>query len=263
MSEEKKPSKKKEPSQQKRPPKEKKSEVRRNYLLRIPESKAGPNPESESGFPLIQVWDEKDYIIPANLNPYIDHPERLYPLDELVRAFYPILDDDHRSNNTFLPIRCASEPGINNAEESMENLLNEAVAAVDAGELPAQRTEPPHSIRSLDFVSWLDVRYGLKNEPWIGGLMQASMVENRHSDDFTKVRWYERDFRLSKKRAAIVRCLWDAGDQGVPWHALKAEASITGEDARMEKTFTGLANWRELVESNPHKRGRWRMRRPN
>lgn len=165
------PEKKRTPKK-KRPSKKKTPVVRRNSLARISDGIMARNPDTESGFPLREVWDEKEYIIPASLNPFIDHKERLYPLDELIRHFYFILDDDYRSNNTFLPVRCDSERGINSAEESMRNLLSEAVAAIDGGELPAQRAEHPYPIQSVDFVCWLDERYGFKHKPWIRGLVQ-------------------------------------------------------------------------------------------
>lgn len=85
--------------------------------------------------------------------------------------------------------------------------------------------------------------------------------EFRHSDDYSSVVLRGQVFRLSRRRAAVIRRLHQARLQGVPevpWREIRD--LLTGFDSypdSMRDIFRGQDNWRQLVCSE--KKGFWRL----
>lgn len=142
------------------------------------------------------------------------------------------------------------------------SLMGEALDAGDSGEfeLPPEGSSGRRS-RQVDFDAlfrWVDETGTVPNIP-----LPMRLHYGRHSDDFRRVRWRGREFKLSMKRAAMVRSLWEAAQAGAPGvssKTLKEEAGILDPDQRIQDSFEDLPDWRELIVPVIGRRGYWRLK---
>ncbi|MBI5092287.1 MAG: hypothetical protein HZB26_07550 [Candidatus Hydrogenedentes bacterium] len=86
--------------------------------------------------------------------------------------------------------------------------------------------------------------------------------EFSHSDDYRTVALAENLYSLTTKQAAVIQCLHENAQRGVPdvaWETLKTAAGITSNTgARIRDTFRSLPNWKTLIV-NGRRRGAYRL----
>jgi len=85
---------------------------------------------------------------------------------------------------------------------------------------------------------------------WAAHLVQDTgpMAEARHSWDFRWVRWFGKDYSFTSTRAAVVKLLWEAWENGTPDVGGDALLDAVGSEAhRLRDVFRGHSAWGEMI----------------
>ena len=93
-------------------------------------------------------------------------------------------------------------------------------------------------------------------------LRQVKDFESRHrnlkeyefeplADDFTRIRWYGKEYRFGENQAKVIKRLWQAREDGQPWmygkHVLR---DVESNCYRIRDVFGHNKHWRKLIRSD-------------